>query len=257
MSFYRAAAVLCLLLPPLYAVAGSLRVGPTRLELSVRHPVAVLEVQNTGDQATLAQLDAFLWTQAGTVDLLESTAELITTPLVINLAPGETRLVRVGLREPNRATVEHSYRVFVREVPPAALVESGLRFAVRIGVPVFALPDELHRAAAGTTGNEGRTPDELTSRWLPDLHGCASVQVFNPSRRHDRVLAAEILNGSGEVLWRASEPVYVLAGSKRSLQPALCAQSLQEATTLRLATESHTFDLPVEAPALLVDANTH
>ena len=91
----------------------------------------------------------------------------------------------------------------------------------------------------------------------PDLHGCASVQVFNPSTRHDRVLAAEILNNSGEVLWRASEPVYVLAGSKRSLQPALCAPSLQEATTLRLVTESHTFDLPVEAPALLVDANAH
>src|SRR5689334_4871472 len=133
MSFSRSAAVLCLLWLPLYGVAGSLRVGPTRLELSARHPVAVLEVQNTGDQATLAQLDAFLWTQAGTVDLLESTAELITTPLVINLAPGETRQVRIGLREPNRAMVEHSYRVFVREVPPAALAESGLRFAVRIG----------------------------------------------------------------------------------------------------------------------------
>jgi len=249
----RTAAVACLLLLPLCAVAGSLRVGPTRLELSARHPVAVLEVQNTGDQATLAQLDAFLWTQAGTVDLLESTAELIATPLVINLAPGETRLVRVGLRsaggpmgQPARATLERSYRVFVREVPPAALAESGLRFAVRIGVPVFALP-----------AGESRAPDELSWRWLPDLHGCASVQVSNPSARHDRVLAAQILNDTGEVLWRASEPVYVLAGSKRSLQPALCAPSLQEAKTLRLATESHTFDLPVEAPALLVDANIH
>ena len=85
---------MCLLWAPLCAVAGSLRVGPTRLDLSARHPIAVLEVQNTGDQGTLAQLDAFLWTQAGTVDLLEPTADLITTPLVINLAPGETRLVR-------------------------------------------------------------------------------------------------------------------------------------------------------------------
>jgi P pilus assembly chaperone PapD len=262
----RNAAVLCCLLP-LCAVAGSLRVGPTRLELSARHPVAVLEVQNTGDQPSFVQLDAFLWTQAGTVDLLESTTQLITTPLVVNLAPGATRLVRVGLREPagptgqpNRTTLERSYRVFVREVPPAARAESGLRFAVRIGVPVFALPGESHRTAAGG----GRTLDELTWRWLPggpmgqpDLHGCASVQLFNPSARHDRVLAAEIRNASGEVLWRASEPVYVLAESKRSLQPALCAPSLKEATTLRLTTESHTFDLPVEASALLVDANAH
>ena len=249
MSSSRAAAVVCSLVVPLCALAGSLRVGPTRLELSVRHPVAVLEVQNTGDQATLAQLDAFGWTQAGTVDLLDSTEDLITTPLVLNLAPGETRRVRVGLREPNRAMVERSYRLFVREIPPAALPESGLRFAVRIGVPVFALPGDLRGAAVGGADGGG-TPAEVTWHWLPDLHGCASVQVFNPSARHDRVLAAEILNGSGEVLWRASEPVYVLAVSKRSLQPALCAPSLQEATTLRLATESHTFDLPVEAPSL-------
>ena len=251
---------------PLHGAAGALRVGPTRLELSARHPVGVLEVQNTGDQATLAQLDAFLWTLPGGVDLLEPPAVLGTTPLVVNLAPGETRLVRVGLRQlqPNRAMLERSYRVFVREVPPPAGVESGLRFAVRIGVPVFVSPGDPPGAAGGGTGNEGRTPDELTWRWLPAgpvgqpaLHGCASVQVFNPSKHHDRVLAAQILSSRGEVLWRASEPIYVLAGSKRSLQPALCAPSLQEATTLRLATESHTFDLPVQTPALLVDANTH
>ena len=226
----------------------------------MRHPVAVLEVQNTGDQATLVQVDSFQWTQAGTVDLLEPTAELITTPLVMDLSPGETRLVRVGLRESGMAThtaAERGYRVFVREVPPAGLTENGLRFAVRIGVPVFALPGDLRRTSGGTVENAGHTPDELSWRWLPDLHGCASVQVFNPSKRHDRVLAAEISNSRGEILWRASEPAYVLAESKRSLQPALCAPSLQEATTLRLATESQTFKLPVPAPALLVDSHIH
>jgi fimbrial chaperone protein len=239
---------------PLCALGGSLRVGPTQVDLSVRHPVAVLEVQNTGEEATLAQLDAFAWTQAGTGDLLESTGDLIATPLVINLTPGETRLVRVGLREPvgpmsqpNRAMVERSFRLFVREVPILSVPESGLRFAVRIGVPVFALPAEARPVAS--TG--------LTWRWLPDLQGCASVQVFNPSARHERVLAAQMLSSSGEVLWRASEPVYVLAGSKRALPPALCAPSLKEVTTLRLVTGTHTFDLPVEAPSLIIDANAH
>jgi fimbrial chaperone protein len=238
----------CCVLAPLAAMAGALRVGPTRLDLSVRHPVAVLEVQNTGSESTLAQLDAFAWTQAGIGDLLDATSDLITTPLVINLAAGETRLVRIGLREPNRAATERSYRVFVREVPPAVIPEGGLRFAVRIGVPVFAAPADAH------TGNGGAS-DELTWRWLPDLHGCASVQVSNPSARHGRVLSAEMLGSSGEVLWRADEPVYVLAGSKRAVPPALCAPSLKEAATLRLVTESHTLNLPVEAPSLIVDAN--
>jgi fimbrial chaperone protein len=245
----------CFALLPLGALAGALRVGPTWLDLSARHPVAVLEVQNTGSEATLAQLDAFAWTQAGIGDLLDSTSDLITTPLVIDLAAGETRLVRIGLREPggpmaqpNRASVERSYRVFVREVPPAVIPEGGLRFAVRIGVPVFAVPADARAAYSSAS-------DELTWRWLPDLHGCASVQVSNPSARHDRVLSAEMLSSSGEVLWRSSEPVYVLAGSKRVVPPALCAPSVKEAATLRLVTESHTLTLHVEAPSLIVDAN--
>jgi fimbrial chaperone protein len=249
MSFRLAAAAACCVLLPSCAVAGSLRVGPTRIELSVRHPVAVLEVQNTGDEATLAQLDSFVWTQSGTGDLLESTADVITTPLVVNLAPGETRLVRVGLREPNRAAVERSYRVFVREVPPAAVLESGLRFAVRIGVPVFAVPVDMRPG--------GSEAADLTWRWLPDLHGCASVQLANSAAHYERVLVAEMLSSSGEVLWRTSEPAYVLAGSRRALPPAVCAPSLKEVATLRLATESHTFDLPVEPPSLIVDANPH
>jgi fimbrial chaperone protein len=250
MSVRLIAAVCFLLLPPC-TMAGSLLVGPTRLDLSVRRPIAVLEVQNTGDQATLAQLDAFAWTQAGTVDVYDATNDLITTPLVINLAPGETRLVRIGLREPNQTPVERSYRVYVREVPPADNPESGLRFAVRIGVPIFATP------ADSRSGTFVRVSDGLTWRWLPDLHGCASVQVANPSARHDRLLTAQMLSRSGEVLWQASEPVYVLAGSKRAVLPALCPPSLQEAATLRVVTESHTMDFPVEAPSLIVDANPH
>ena len=237
---------------PLMAVAGSLRVGPTRLDLSPGHPVAVLEVQNTGDAATLAQLDTFAWTQAGAGDLLEPTTDLVTTPLVLNLAPGETRYVRVGLRERTRLPAERSYRLFVREVAPTFLAESGLRFALRVGVPVFVLPASVETRPGAVIGSQ-----ELSWRWVADIGGCVNVQLINPSLRHDRILAAEIMSASGEVLWRASEPAYVLAQSRRSLQPVLCAPSVKEAVTLRLTTDSGAISLPVEAPSLVVDANPH
>jgi hypothetical protein len=83
------------------------------------------------------------------------------------------------------------------------------------------------------------------------------VQLTNPSAHHERVLAGEMLNRGGEVLWRASEPAHVLAGSRRALPPSLCAPSLREAVTLRLEMESGTVNLPVEAPSLVVDANSH
>lgn len=243
------ASLLCL---PLVAAAGSLRVGPTRLDLSAARPVAVLEVQNTGDVSTLAQLDTFAWTQAGGDDLLEPTTDLVTTPLVVSLAPGETRYVRVGLRERGRSSVERSYRLFVREVVPTFLADSGLRFALRVGVPVFALPSSAEARPVAMVG-----PQELSWRWVTDIGGCANVQLNNPWPRHERVLDAQILSASGEVLWRASEPAYLLAESRRMLRPALCAPSLKEAVTLRLATDNGTVNLPVEVQSLVVDASPH
>jgi fimbrial chaperone protein len=238
------------LLSPLAAFGGSLRVGPTRIDLAARHPVVALEVQNASDASTLAQIDVFTWTQEGAGDVLVPTTDVIATPLVLNLAAGETRVVRVGLREPNRTVVERSYRLFVREVTPTPAPGTGLQFALRIGVPVFALPADARSGAVSAAA-------ELGWRWIPDINGCATVQLSNPSARHDRVLSAQMLSRGGEVLWRSAEPAYVLAGSKRSLAPALCPPSIKEVVTLRLEMESGTLNLPVEAPSLLVDANSH
>jgi P pilus assembly chaperone PapD len=240
----------CLALLPLTAFGGSLRVGPTRIDLSARRPVVVLEVQNSADAPTLAQIDVFTWTQQGAGDELVPTTALIATPLVMSLAPGETRVVRVGLREPNRTAIERSYRLFVREVAPTFVPGTGLKFALRVGVPVFALP-------ADATSGAVSAPGELGWRWVADIDGCATVQLSNPSARHDRVLAAEMLSRGGEVLWRSAEPTYVLAGSRRALSPAVCPPSIKEAVTLRLEMESGTLNLPVEALSLVVDANSH
>ena len=120
---------------PFAASAGSLRVGPTRIDLSPRHPVVTLDVQNTGDAPTLVQADPLSWAQDAGEETLDSTSELIATPLVVSLAPGETQKIRVGLREPNRAPAERAYRVLVSEITPTFLASAGLRFAVRISVP--------------------------------------------------------------------------------------------------------------------------
>jgi fimbrial chaperone protein len=239
-----------LALVPLAALGGALRVGPTRIEIGARHPVVALEVQNAADAPTLTQIDVFVWTQEGAGDVLVSTTDVIATPLVLSLAAGETRVVRVGLREQNPTSVERSYRLFVREVAPTSAPGTGLQFALRIGVPVFALPAEARSGAVNASA-------DLGWRWISDINGCATVQLSNPSARHERVLAAQMLSRGGEVLWRSTEPAYVLAGSKRSLAPALCPPSIKEVVTLRLEMESGTLTLPVEAPSLVVDANSH
>lgn len=176
--------------------------------------------------------------------------DLVATPIVLNLAPGETRVIRVGLRSQSPFDTERSYRVFVREIPSSFDGGMGLQFAVRIGVPVFVPPagEKLMTVSAG--------PD-LSWRWVPDVQGCVGVQISNPTLRHERVLSAELLSRSGEVLWRSSEPAYVLAWSRRTLTPDLCPPSIKESVTLRLNMDGGaTINLPVLAPSLVVDANT-
>jgi fimbrial chaperone protein len=238
--------LLCTALP-LAATAGSLRVGPTRIDLSPRHPVAVLEVENTGDSATLAQVDALAWTQNAGQESLEPTAELLATPLVMNLAPGETQKVRVGLREPAGAANERSYRVIVGEVNPTYLASAGLRFAVRISVPVFA-------SSRGPQTDGAADTTALNWRLRPDIGGCGRVEITNESDYHEHVIHAELIGADGQLLWNSDAPDYVLAGSQQTLAPPVCMPASPRGVRLRLTTESRSVTLPPPAGGMFADS---
>jgi fimbrial chaperone protein len=237
--------MLCAMLP-LTATAGSLRVGPTRVDLSPQHPVAILEVENTGDSPTLAQVDALDWTQNAGDDSLEPSPNLIATPLVMNLAPGETQKVRVGLRESVGVGNERSYRVIVGEVTPPVVSSAGLRFAVRISVPVFASTREPHVATA-------MEPAALNWRLRPDLPGCGGLEISNESDRHTHVIRAELIGADGQLFWSSSGPDYVLAGAQRRLTPGVCTPASSRGVHLRLVTESGTITLPPPPGGMFAD----
>jgi fimbrial chaperone protein len=228
------------------ANAGSLRVGPVRLDLSPKHPVAILEVQNTGDAATLAQVEPLDWTQSLDGESLEPSSDLVATPLVLNLAPGETQKVRVGLRAPNGSQIERSYRVLVEEVSPTFVASAGLRFAVRISVPAFAVSAEEKLAAY---------PDADALSWTTRQAGpgCQRLLVSNNSSTHMHLLRTQLLDTRGEVLWEAGAPEYVLAGSRNRLREEVCAPISIRGSQLRLTTESRTIILPMSGAGMFVD----
>jgi fimbrial chaperone protein len=232
---------------PLAAAAGSLRVGPTRVDLSPRHPVAVLEVENTGDSATLAQVDRLAWSQNAGEESLEPTPDLIATPLVMNLAPGATQKVRVGLRDLGGPGIERSYRVIVGEVTPTFVASAGLRFAVRVSVPVFASTREPRPGSA-------QEAPVLNWKLRPDIEGCGRIEVSNESDHHEHVIYAELLAAAGRPLWDSGSPDYVLAGAQRSLTPPVCAPASSQNLQLRLTTEPRTITLPAPAGAMLAES---
>ena len=128
------------------AEAGSFMVDPTRIELGADQMSATLVIRNDDQEPTVIRVESRAWRQKDGEDIYEATSEILITPPVVTVAPGSEQILRVALRRPLDGKKELSYRIFLLEVPPPPRPGfRGLQVALRISLPVFALP------AAGAT----------------------------------------------------------------------------------------------------------
>jgi fimbrial chaperone protein len=119
------------------------------------------------------------------------------------LAPGTTQTLRVALRDWQQLTAEQAFRLYVHEVPSALnATSSGLQFALRVGVPVFASPQ--HAAPRLQWALESATDGQLT----------LSARNTGGRWAHVLRLEARAVDG-GEILWRSNQAGYVIAGGER------------------------------------------
>lgn len=179
------------------AASASLEVNPVRLTLSATQPVAALTVRNVGEQAASLHLQLMAWTQADAADNYAPTRELLATPPIFTLAPGAVQTVRVGLRRAVDTDRELAYRLYLNEIPDAKAIDgTGLRIALRIGVPVFVPP---------------QSPATPLLRWRAHRDTDAIVlHAENTGKAHARIVKLKLLAGSNTI---ADAPAaYLLAG---------------------------------------------
>jgi len=179
------------------AAGASLDVNPVRLTLSRAQSVAALTVRNAGTQPAVLHLKTMAWTQDGAADQYSPTRELLATPPIFMLAPGAAQTVRVGLRRAIDAERELAYRLYLQEVPDSAPpAGTGVRIALRIGVPVFVLPE---------------VPAAPLLRWRAErATGAILLHAENAGRAHARIVELRLLAGSPIAAEAAG--AYVLPG---------------------------------------------
>lgn len=134
---------LCLLLLAWFnlACAGGLGVSPIRVHLSDAQPTAALTLVNNGARAAVIQLQVLGWRAAGERVHYDPTDDIVATPPIATIQPGQTQIVRVGLNRDADPHRELTYRLYIEEVPPPPTEgQQGLQIALRIGVPVFIDP---------------------------------------------------------------------------------------------------------------------
>ncbi len=209
---------LALVLPAL-AWSGSFRVVPIKVYFEPGITSATVKIVNEDSENLKLELDAQKWrqSQGSGADELSDSKDLIIFPKMLEIEPGKEKIVRLGYRG-KPAAKEQTYRLFVKELPVIKPGEMALKFALRIGVPVFVKP------------LQAKTKLAIAKTEISD--GKLLVWVSNHGNSHAMVTgiqaAGETADGIKTLAADASG-WYVLAGATRkfivSLSEKECAKT--------------------------------
>jgi fimbrial chaperone protein len=194
------------------AEAALVAIDPVKVLLTGAAPSRSISLRNNGSERVRFQMSAFTWQQSSGGEMqLAPTPDLVFFPSLLELAPGETRRIRVTTTQ-QVASTERSYRLFVDELPPLAAQTGGaVRVLTRFGLPVFLAPD----AAAP------KPALRLTVR-----AGNLSVSLENRGNSHFVAQSVRLVGRGADgssVLSRDLPAWYVLAGGRREYQVPLAA----------------------------------
>ena len=88
----------------------------------------------------MVQVQTFAWPHGPATAELEPTRDLIAVPPVFELAGNAKQIIRVALRGAAAGGREQAYRLLITEVPRGGAAGTGVRFALRLSLPVFVTP---------------------------------------------------------------------------------------------------------------------
>jgi fimbrial chaperone protein len=211
-------------------------VSPMLLELERGARSAEIQVQNLDQRPIRFQVRGADWRQdeAGKNVYVDSQT-LIWFPRALELAPGESRIIRVGVRA-TPALQEQAYTVFLQEValgglPAEKAAGAQIRLLLSVSVPVFVPPAKP---------NPGGAVESAELRG-----GSLNVVVANGGNRHFSYREAAIVGLGPDGIEKFSQKVQgrtLLAGSRQQFQVRIpqdvCGQLRELALTLTTSEQS-------------------
>ena len=212
-----------------HAHAGPFAIQPTRLELDAARPSGALVIRNEHDAALSFQIKGVRWSQDETgQEHYADTTDLVYFPRLLTVLPGQSAVIRVGLRRPP-GPLEKTYRIFIEELAPAAKStaphQAGARIQVlmRFGAPVFVRANKSEQQLAV----EAFRLAEGQARWV----------VRNAGTGHEMFqgITLRALDASGaEVFKHESDDRYLLAGGTRRFDVSVPREACKQTARLAL-----------------------
>ncbi|WP_353189321.1 fimbria/pilus periplasmic chaperone [Pandoraea pnomenusa] len=181
--------------------AATLQVSPVIVNLPPAQPATTLTLGNSGDAPIHGQLRLYAWTQDHGANVLAPTDDLIASPPIVRIAPGERQIVRLVHVARPPARQERSYRLLVDELPPLdAPRGEGVSIRLRYSLPVFVQAEQASAPALhfGVDTNTG------------------ALEVRNNGDRHAQLGATNVRDATGRNVELSRGLLgYVLAGQTR------------------------------------------
>lgn len=192
------AVLLCsLLLAPTGALALGLQVSPIKLNFKPGVRVQELRLSNAGERPVVVEIKVLRWSQQDNEEKLVASRDLLVTPPISEIAAGQRRSVRVGIRQRPDAACESSYRIEITEVAPKTQQRSApVNFRTRMLLPAF-----VH--------NQTACKGKLDVR-----HQRGQMVLINSGNAHIQLHEASLIEGDKQ--WPVTLPKvgYLLSGSQ-------------------------------------------
>jgi P pilus assembly chaperone PapD len=223
-----------IVLPLAEAEAVSIRVTPTKVELSTDGRAASVRIKNESDQPTTVQALAMPWISAE--DRSKPVQEILVVPPIVDLQAGSEQTIRLVARGMEAETNEKAYVLRFNEVPNSAQIEgSGLAFVLNVELPLFVTP----RAAK---------PEPV---WTLEktADGQPSLSLMNLGSAHLRVGSFALAElSSGDYVFEERKAAYALPGEKNIWPLDVGIEALSKPLALKAETNIGLIEQVISLP---------
>ncbi|MFG6487463.1 molecular chaperone [Roseateles sp. BYS78W] len=231
--FFRQMGVLLLVTLWSYSVrAADVTLMPVTVRLDRANDRATVQVMNNGQEPVLMQAEAIAWNRVGGIDVDGPTNDLIVNPPVFTVQPGQTQVLRLGLRRNQELAEEGTYRIVLREVPmprpsDALNVAGSVRVLVALRVPVYVAPAQVRR------GEQWKLSRAANGELLAEVANTGNVHLKVSELRlqgeNGQALAQVAQKGGHAVIFPGEQRVFRLPAHAQATQvEVLTEQGLQK-----------------------------
>ncbi|HGM5579756.1 TPA: molecular chaperone [Pseudomonas putida] len=203
------------------AAATSVLIWPIDPVLEADQKAGALWLENRGSAPASLQVRVFAWRQGDYQEQFQAQREIIGSPPVANIAPGQKQLIRLTRTGSSPVGQEQAYRIIIDEIPspiPADDAAQGPKAAIRLqmrySVPLFVYGDGLwgKPEPEGKRSAEGVGKPQLSWRAVT-VQGKPFVELRNTGPVHARLTDVVLQQGSQQKPLVEGLLGYVLPGA--------------------------------------------